>query len=246
MIVELVADAAQLPLLDLLVQIQQLLLDRAFLEHQHEEHLGAVNMHQLHVFEAAPGGARGRGQGGALRRARQHRRPDAQPLIHLLAHSLKLAPNRLLLDWGQGGRRQQIVDKKAEAQVCRHAPCAGVGMGQESHALQRGQFIAHRGWADAQVVVLHDVGAADRLRRLHVLLDHDGEQTALALRHPVEGDQFFVSMHSGLYQRSSAGRSGSGFSDPDRWTSSRYTKGRISCVRRWRCRRAAHSPAPSR
>jgi hypothetical protein len=105
---------------------------------------------------------------------------------------VKLAADRRLLLRRQVQAGEQVVYKKAVAQVGGHAPGAGVRMGEQPHPFECGQVIADGRRADAEIVAPDDAGAAHRLRRLHKFLDDNPQHLALAFGDRVNGEWFVV------------------------------------------------------
>ncbi len=107
----------------------------------------------------------------------------------VLEHALQLAvgPGEELLDLGalllaKGARlRPDVVDEEAVALVGGDAPGAGMGMGQEALSLEVGHLVADGGWRHLQGPDAGDMGRADRLGGVDVLLHHGAENGGLAL-----------------------------------------------------------------
>jgi hypothetical protein len=137
-------------------------------------------------------GARRSRDGGAQHRLCQDGRAGAQPLVNFRQGVVKLAADRHLLLWRQIQAGEQVVHEEAVAQVGGHAPGAGVRVREQPHPFERGQVIADRRRADAEIVAPDDACAAHWLRCLHKFLDDNPQHLALAFGDRVNGEWFVV------------------------------------------------------
>ena len=119
--------------------------------------------------------------GGIVREVRQQ---AAGVLEHLLEGAVGVREE--LADLRPPGRVEparhgQVVDEEPVALVGRDAPGRGVRLGEVALLLEHGHLVAHRRRTDLDAGRVGDMGRADRLRGLDVLLDHRPEDGCLTL-----------------------------------------------------------------
>ena len=158
---------------------QGLLLDRAFVQHQHHQHNRIINRDQFKVFEAAFIRTGWRDDRRSVGRARQYRRRQMQPLIKLGAHLIELMFDRALFLQRQRRAIHQVFDKIAVAGVGWNAARRRVQVREVARFFQRRHLVANgrrtHAHADRQILRSH------RRCRFDVLLDNRLENASSPL-----------------------------------------------------------------
>ena len=123
------------------------------------------------------------------RRRRDEGELTGEPREHLrrrLEDGIDLAPKLGQVEREQARPRvlagQQLRRIELVALLGRNPAGRSVRMRQQPLALELRQLVAHGRRRDAQPTALDEVPGADRLAARHVLLHHEREQLALALR----------------------------------------------------------------
>ena len=169
-------------------QVEEAVLDRAVLRHQHHEGAGRIEAHELHVLQARVLLARD-DDAGAARQAGQERGSLRQRRLEGVAGGggPDLCLDALALVDGEIADLEERVDEEAQADLRRQAPGAGMGRVDQPGMLQIRHDVAHGGGRQGHRQDAGDVARPDRLAGRQIALDDAPEDLARALVQLREG-----------------------------------------------------------